>query len=582
GVSARPSFEILGIVGGKRTNRNASKKVGKKLKKLNLNVSLGSGMTYNSRRGYEWSLAGNFVPFLEISDANQSKTPADLAIEQTSENSTKPDTIRKTIGLGLGFSFSPSSGFDIAPSIGLPRRMDQINDLELDLTAGYNSRRGLRSLTYQGVYRKKDTYSMRNSPSFDLGPYDYIPTSPLPLQNNSFIFNATLGGEIVGIHPNLNVEGFYSKQKLAYKTESQKAVGYLHLDKANPDPRVVLDYNSEVSGVISKNIPNLPISYGTPDIFNIAGQGISGQFSASRNDLGIFRPSAALNTSVSGKLGASIGFGGILHSGFSGQIIESNTSTGVWRDNRIANHLVFQENEDVFEAVSLKSTGGLAPIPSGVFSTIGGVSPARVDNFRVGQSLVAGSKYRVLSQSGGTYNDALITAEVKNTERPVRGQAIRYLTGAEAAQVGLDKQIKDYPENTLVYTDCNQNLVNAITRTQYADDHISEIEVTQGDGSRYIYGLPVYNTKRREVSFTVNQNNYIQNGTFNPSSDQYGLVTYNPQSTSPENSINNDRGKEKYFNATELPPYAHSYLLTGLVSDDYVDKTGDGITEDDL
>ncbi|WP_315823152.1 hypothetical protein [Paraflavitalea speifideaquila] len=33
---------------------------------------------------------------------------------------------------------------------------------------------------------------------------------------------------------------------------------------------------------------------------------------------------------------------------------------------------------------------------------------------------------------------------------------------------------------------------------------------------------------------------------------------------------------------TRTPAYAHSFLLSGLLSPDYVDVTGNGITEDDL
>src|SRR6185436_20091335 len=41
-------------------------------------------------------------------------------------------------------------------------------------------------------------------------------------------------------------------------------------------------------------------------------------------------------------------------------------------------------------------------------------------------------------------------------------------------------------------------------------------------------------------------------------------------------------GKDGFVQTTETPPYAHSFLLSGLLSPDYVDVKGDGITEDDL
>jgi len=41
-------------------------------------------------------------------------------------------------------------------------------------------------------------------------------------------------------------------------------------------------------------------------------------------------------------------------------------------------------------------------------------------------------------------------------------------------------------------------------------------------------------------------------------------------------------GVDGYVQITQMPAYAHSYLLSGLLSYDYVDVTRDGITEDDL
>ncbi|TCJ18415.1 hypothetical protein EPD60_04055 [Flaviaesturariibacter flavus] len=49
-----------------------------------------------------------------------------------------------------------------------------------------------------------------------------------------------------------------------------------------------------------------------------------------------------------------------------------------------------------------------------------------------------------------------------------------------------------------------------------------------------------------------------------------------------DNTVNNHQGKDWYFNSETTPAYAHSYLLTGLLSSDYVDLTGNGITDDDL
>jgi hypothetical protein len=97
--------------------------------------------------------------------------------------------------------------------------------------------------------------------------------------------------------------------------------------------------------------------------------------------------------------------------------------------------------------------------------------------------------------------------------------------------------------------------------------HISEIDVLNSDGRKYVYGIPVYNILQKEVSFSVEKRGDAQTG----------LTDFTPT----ENSTENRSGKDGYYSRQEMPAYAHSYLLTGILSPDYVDVTGDGISDDD-
>lgn len=100
-------------------------------------------------------------------------------------------------------------------------------------------------------------------------------------------------------------------------------------------------------------------------------------------------------------------------------------------------------------------------------------------------------------------------------------------------------------------------------------NHISEIDVLNADGRKYIYGLPVYNLKQKETSFAVNHGN---------GNSQEGTTTYNAGS---DNTTSNSQGNDHYFTSEEIPAFAHSFLLTGVVSADYTDLTGNGISDDD-
>src|SRR5690606_28778243 len=86
--------------------------------------------------------------------------------------------------------------------------------------------------------------------------------------------------------------------------------------------------------------------------------------------------------------------------------------------------------------------------------------------------------------------------------RDKRSQVISYLTAADAALFGLDKNIFIYPVNTFLAGKCglpvcndpdphHRNAITLESRTTpfRKDHHISEIAVLNADGRRYVYGL---------------------------------------------------------------------------------------------
>ncbi|GAO44440.1 PA14 domain-containing protein [Flavihumibacter petaseus] len=98
--------------------------------------------------------------------------------------------------------------------------------------------------------------------------------------------------------------------------------------------------------------------------------------------------------------------------------------------------------------------------------------------------------------------------------------------------------------------------------------HLSEISVLNNDGKRYVYGVPVYNLIQKEATFAVDGSRGNRNT---------GLVGY----SAIDNSVSNANNLDHYFSREEVPAYAHSFLLSGILSPDYVDVTGNGISDDD-
>ena len=127
------------------------------------------------------------------------------------------------------------------------------------------------------------------------------------------------------------------------------------------------------------------------------------------------------------------------------------------------------------------------------------------------------------------------------------------------------------PQEDVIPVNSNLTLERRVTAYR-KPNHISEIDVLNNDGRRYVYGIPVYNLKQKEATFAVNGQ---QKG-----NTQTGLVNYTAGSDNTAGG--NKNGKDWYYNSEEIPSYAHSFLLTGILSPDYVDLTGNGISDDDL
>jgi hypothetical protein len=122
------------------------------------------------------------------------------------------------------------------------------------------------------------------------------------------------------------------------------------------------------------------------------------------------------------------------------------------------------------------------------------------------------------------------------------------------------------PENIVESGKVREKRINRFRKS----NHISEIDVLNNDGRRYVYGIPVYNLKQEEATFNIDSTR---------ENKRAGLVGYNDGL---DNTTKNINGKDHYFSREDVPAYAHSFLLTGIVSPDYVDVTGNGVSDDDL
>ena len=505
----------------------------------------------------------------------------------------------------LGLSASSSSGVNVSVSGSFGQRMDDMKkgDKKLGgkLGLSVNSRAGLSRLTigadlgfYQekkwkiGKGRKDANQNVVNGGgSIDFSVPTYTPSQGNPTINVGGTFKGNFGLEAFGVEGAGSVEAFYSGNFLLTKHKSTSGYGYMYSHNAGSHD--LQDFNRENDGPYTPNTPNLPVTNYTYDVYSVTGQGVGGTYRPFRNDFGILSdPSVESlgkaaaskdtevdetgNSSINVSVGVDFGSAQTLKGGANVTTTVSSGTSGGWLENNgLKNKIGFKKPKanSLEEVVYFKQAGEMhVDKDPQVFQHLGGYSPIApvMDNRFL--SVYLNEKLQI--NGGSVYS---IDAEkISRKQRRNRNQSIRIKTADEARFTALVQQIESYQENQHNLDPELGQYLNAasVSRTDHPGHHISEITVVRPDGVQYVYGLPAYNNEQKEQTFAISGST---------GDCVTGLVSYSPEEDA---SILNKKGSDEYFDQTITPKYAHSYLLTAVISSDYVDLTGNGPTDDDL
>jgi hypothetical protein len=491
---------------------------------------------------------------------------------------------------GLGISSGPE-GLTISPSVSLSANIAKHGDdkyqssASIGMGTSYNSRAGLRGISFnagtsldkkngkkeiakhgKNKGKEVDSYSNVGSAgggsSVDIGGSTYVPNISFPMYSNSISFNARIAGvTFFGVTGSLTVGGSYSVNALSTRRQSLPGFGYNRSENGQHKDYALMDFNREKDLPYSRRVPTLPVTNYTYDIYSIAGQGVGGMYRPYRSEVGYVYDSRSIDYSGSGSLGLEIGVGQAFHAGADVSVNSLNSSSGKWTSNNTAAYqLKFKNSESgsSYEPYYFKQVGEKNVESSPTFiSAIRGDKLVSIDVDALGgsDSRTTG-RYSTASDINGNYGDiSTSTNKPFRDKRQRRTLSVSKLTKDEAHYVGLDKGDEYYD------LDLNDNPL--------PKHHNAEFTVTNNDGSRYVYGLPLLNTLQEEVSFNVSGR------TANCST---GLVNYEAEDA----TTNNTRGADNFYSSTKIPAYTHSYMLTAVLSADYVDRDGDGPDEDDL
>lgn len=457
------------------------------------------------------------------------------------------------------------------------------------LSTGYNSRSGLKALqlyeqvSFNSYNEKKNkaggykSLSLNSTAITFLKP-SYTPSLRMPLTNTAWSGHFQFGLGSYGFEGDVEAEVYGQKSQVvnADATQHKPMVGYLYYQNAVNNPDYVMDFTRFNDKEVTPNTPVISVPQYSYDVFSIQGEGTGGSIRAYRNDLGYVRDNITTSKDNNFNLGADIAPPG--HYGANVNIIKTPSTIGEWnRGNKLRNSIQFTKSSGTFENVYFRNPGENCVIDSNRYKQVGGTDLVRFVISGSGQSPTVEPKLQTFDKAGRPGSTLVDLNQIPTIpERNKRTQVVNFLTAEETAVAGLDKVIKNYNNQVFLDAVTDTLLYESIPRVDgkvRKAHHISQINVTEVNGKRYVYGLPVYNLVQKDFTFSV-ANSYSQ-------IQDKVEVDASLKSTG-STLLNDNSSRDGYVQVTTTPPYAHSFLLSGILSPGYVDISGNGITEDDL
>jgi hypothetical protein len=463
-----------------------------------------------------------------------------------------------TASIGAGLNFDSDNGITTSFSLG-----QSAGAFSWGQHFGYNSKSGNYTFSQQaGVSfpasdsKPSEKSSVRRSISFSTA--SSVPGISIPYEISTFSGDFQVGAELAVVEGYGTVGSKVCVQKTPDRTLSYPAYGLLHSDAAGNGS--LQDYNLEKDIPMNKHTLNLPLPVMTHDIYSIAGELQGGSFRAYRSDYGHFFENRVTVQSSALELGGDIGigaaqwqFGGTLHAN------STSTSSGDWSGDAYNAKLQFRGKDRyaaskdyispvVYEPFYFKMSGEMTASATSALSDIGHEEAVRFEVSKNQADAFLGIKtnnYTINNMLRDRSGNRPLMRNFTQNERAKRSNSIEYkLRGNDD---GVRKK-----------------------------NHIAEFSIVDADGNRFTYGDPLYNIVEKEVSFSLNYQEFSNNIA------KTSIAVYNTDYAKLETAMNRRAGKERLLSRTVTPGYAYSYPLRQVTSADYVDVDRNGPSDNDF
>ena len=524
------------------------------------------------------------------------------------------------------------SSFGYSPAALLKQAASAVKLPGLNLDLGL---KGGIAMKYEGNSARKTGANISNQ-LLDLlrisSPVSYARFEPLhPVRQEMTGRNLTWAigiGAGTPVYVKGSFTGFESSQRLKHAGTPLKysSYGYLHMDKYEDNrtgSRLLKDGTHEAEMIFSEKSKNLAIPYYTQDLYTLQGHGVSGIYRPYHRRVGYFGDSRVSSIVRTRNDGGEVGIpppGTPPHIGIEVGGSNSTSTSEAWpsADNG-PKGLRYSAEEGEPSLAYFKAYGETSIDPPFELDHIGGMEAVRLQLHSTGLK----AKDRHAVSSGGNsqweYN--------KDTPVPATGVTHHSKKRAEAGDL-LPPQYQDVHENRnqlitpvtndqLALSTASANLVMApseynvvietaegapepLDRTQAKQQHphhYAGYTATNPAGTRYVYGLPVYNLKQVEHSFAryreisndgmdnrlgasdldtrMGESNRELAFIEDEGSISDGATSAYRDGVNPTFWEGDDPKRHKRFNSrTELPAYAHAHMLTSILGADYVDDDG--------
>lgn len=506
---------------------------------------------------------------------------------------------------GWGYSSDTKRGIGTNQSFGLAAKLgngtvaNAIGPVGLTFGKNFHSRQGLTSKTIKfGIEEAKKGKNTARYGATSVIPYGTRSSVPM-VRMNAYGSTFNSGWNIyAGMKFSAAIikVGFINKRfnsntniVLSNHRIMQPAIGYLHSGKrgayenqgsAFNTTYPLMDFNRTNDEQYSQEMKNLAFSAQMFDVFRANAMGLGATFRGHRYDVGTYRdPSNVSDDDMNGNnktIGAIVQLPNKITAelGLAGTEGDGLTQSGNWKMGDGTNVVDFiQEGKGTAfdQAVYFKGVGEHTPDDLTDFNYVGGTEPTYF-------SLKLESNGKDISQTKKMYgkNGFLASSIEKstiNTYQPaVRAVFYRPYTAAEYET--FETTYRSY--NGTVFGPSAESSATSIQRKQTLDpnnaraaNHLSAVEVVNTDGVKYVFGVPAYEVRSADVSFCA---------TGLTDADLDGVTAY----SSGDNTYNNSRGTSNYFDKSEVPAYPHAFLLTEMLSSDYIDRTQNGPSLDDM